>query len=45
MGLSRVTPAPKDPQKGDTFLTQPSSAHARTGALASDPGTWLRRSG
>lgn len=43
MGLSKVTPAPKDPQKGDTLFTQPSSAHPGTGAVARDPGTWFRR--
>lgn len=40
MGPNRVTPGPKDPQRGDTLIfTQPSSVHARMGGLARDPGT------
>lgn len=44
MGLNRVTPGPKEPQRGDTLIfTQSPSDPARTGALARDPGTQLRR--
>lgn len=41
MGLNRVTPGPKDPQKGDDILifTQPSSIHTSIGAPVCDPGT------
>lgn len=44
MGLNRVTPGPRDPQRGDTLIfTQPPSDPARMGALARKPGTQLRR--